>query len=116
MVEAATNRIQGSQISGMNHLSSRVRKYLVVEKNKLKSLPPEITNLTALVTLKLGNNQLSNLPESFGNLTSLVKLDISDNKAYIVVSVNYRDIVSITVNKEDKKTDLYFNGYIIKVF
>ena len=40
----------------------------------LKSLPPEIGNLTSLTDLDLQKNQLQSLPAEIGNLTSLIRL------------------------------------------
>ncbi|MDP6348139.1 MAG: leucine-rich repeat domain-containing protein, partial [Dehalococcoidia bacterium] len=47
---------------------------------RLRSLPPEIGNLTALTTLNLHGNKLTKLPSEIGNLTSLTRLYLSDNQ------------------------------------
>ena len=46
----------------------------------LTSLPDWIGNLTALISLELGNTKLCSLPESVGNLTALTELDLSGTR------------------------------------
>ena len=53
---------------------------LHLEYNELSSLPSEIGNLTSLTNLYLGHNQLTELPPEIGNLTSLRDLDLSNNQ------------------------------------
>jgi hypothetical protein len=53
---------------------------LSLDNIKLTYLPPEIGNLSNLMFLGLGNNQLSSLPPEFYNLTNLTYLDLSYNQ------------------------------------
>jgi Leucine-rich repeat (LRR) protein len=55
---------------------------LYLESNQLTgSIPPEIENLTNLITLSLFDNQLTGeIPPEIGNLTNLTKLMLSDNQ------------------------------------
>jgi Leucine-rich repeat (LRR) protein len=48
--------------------------------NNLTALPPEIGQLTSLLTLNLIDNQLSSLPPEIGQLTSLQSLNLWDNQ------------------------------------
>ena len=48
--------------------------------NELKSLPPEISQLTNLTSLDLSYNQLSVLPPEIENLLRLETLDLENNK------------------------------------
>jgi Leucine-rich repeat (LRR) protein len=48
-------------------------------KEGLKTLPPDIGQLTACVELLLNDNDLTSLPTEIGNLTALVRLEIKDN-------------------------------------
>ena len=53
---------------------------LDLEDNNLKSLPPEIGQLTKLTKLYLGENELTSLPPEFGQLTNLTTLYLRGNK------------------------------------
>ncbi|OXB82185.1 UNVERIFIED_CONTAM: hypothetical protein H355_009064 [Colinus virginianus] len=48
-------------------------------RNKLKSIPEELLQLSHLKSLLLQHNELSHLPEGFGRLVSLEELDLSNN-------------------------------------
>ncbi len=48
--------------------------------NQLCTLPPEIGQLTSLTELNLSINQLSNLPAEIGQLSALTELDLSNNQ------------------------------------
>ncbi|MFM9961971.1 MAG: COR domain-containing protein, partial [Planctomycetaceae bacterium] len=48
--------------------------------NQLSALPPEIGQLTALTKINLHSNQLSVLPPMIGQLTALRTLDLRDNQ------------------------------------
>ena len=48
--------------------------------NGIKSLPPEIGNLTNLRTLNLRNNELTSLPTEIGLLENLVYLNLCQNQ------------------------------------
>lgn len=52
---------------------------LNLDKNKLKTLPDEISNLKKLTTLKLSNNKFESIPNSVLGLESLEKLFINGN-------------------------------------
>lgn len=47
---------------------------------KLKTIPPEVFQLTELKHLDLSKNKLSEIPEDLGNLKNLEELNISSNK------------------------------------
>jgi len=53
---------------------------LSVSCNRLRSLPREIGQLTALVDIYLGTNQLTSLPVEFCNLLLLKDIDIQSNR------------------------------------
>ena len=53
---------------------------LHLEYNELSSLSSEIGNLTSLTNLYLGHNQLTELPPEIGNLTSLRSLSLYRNQ------------------------------------
>ena len=57
---------------------------LELTDSDLRTLRPNIGNLTALTDLWLDNNQLTVVPEAIGNLTALTSLDVSDNKLTLV--------------------------------
>ncbi|MCB0213341.1 MAG: leucine-rich repeat domain-containing protein [Anaerolineae bacterium] len=61
-------------IGQLSHLLS-----LVLYNNHLTELPPEIGQLPNLSTLYLGNNQLIGLPPEIGHLSKLSTLDVSNN-------------------------------------
>jgi len=52
---------------------------LSIQRNQIKSLPPEIGNLTNLEFLYLGYNALTVLPDEIGLLTNLKYLNIGKN-------------------------------------
>jgi small GTP-binding protein len=54
--------------------------FLDLDDISLRSLPPEIGQLSALTLLDLSNNQLTCLPPEIGKLSALTVLDISDNQ------------------------------------
>ncbi len=68
-------RILPPEIFQLSHLMS-----IDLRDNKLSNLPPEIGNLVNLETLYLSNNQLTDIPAELGRLTQLVKLDLAQNK------------------------------------
>ncbi|XP_012272079.1 leucine-rich repeat protein 1 [Orussus abietinus] len=55
-------------------------RLLDISSNNIATLPPQIGNLTALITLKAGDNALSYLPQAIGSMINLKYLDISGNK------------------------------------
>ena len=52
--------------------------------NQLRTLPPDITNLTNLQILSLSNNQLTVLPPELGQLTALQSLSLFDNQLTVL--------------------------------
>lgn len=46
----------------------------------MKSLPAEISNLNALISLKVANNKLVELPSTLSSLQRLEILDLSNNR------------------------------------
>jgi Leucine-rich repeat (LRR) protein len=55
-------------------------KELDLSKNKIDFLGAEIGECTALQTLKINNNQISTIPPQIGKLIQLKELDLSRNK------------------------------------
>jgi Leucine-rich repeat (LRR) protein len=53
---------------------------LFLQRNKLRTLSPEINLHKRLTQIHLQSNELTNLPEELGELTLLEELDISNNK------------------------------------
>jgi len=53
---------------------------LLLSNNEITSLPESITNLDSLKQLLLESNQLTSLPENFGKLTNLKELNLSSNQ------------------------------------
>jgi Leucine-rich repeat (LRR) protein len=51
-----------------------------VQKNRLKSLPPGIGNLSNMTVLYLSNNQLVSIPNEIGGLQSLWEITLFDNE------------------------------------
>lgn len=51
---------------------------LILSDTALTSLPPEIWDLNSLTVLDLGNTGLTSLPAEIGNLNSLTDLDLND--------------------------------------
>ncbi|MER3435953.1 MAG: hypothetical protein C4288_21905 [Leptolyngbya sp. ERB_1_1] len=47
---------------------------------KLKEIPSQIFNLSALESLKLGNNEISEIPEEISKLKNLSRLDLRNNR------------------------------------
>jgi len=89
----AKTSLLGSKNDGVRVVSfEELRRYandprlapLVTEVNlyrkNLRTLPPEIWNLTNLETLYLSFNQIKTLPPEIGNLTNLKVLFLSRNK------------------------------------
>ncbi len=67
----------------------------------LKTLPPEVANLTFLRTLWLHKNQLKTVPPEIKNLVALTRLSLADNQLTILPP----EIANITALKE-----LYLHG------
>jgi Leucine-rich repeat (LRR) protein len=55
-------------------------QHLFLEGNQLTSLPPEIWQLTALIGLRLDDNQLTSLPPEIGQLTALEFFLLDNNQ------------------------------------
>ena len=53
---------------------------LDLSRKGIKTIPPEIANLTSLTTLVLFGNQITEIPESLTNLTNLTKLSLHSNQ------------------------------------
>ena len=53
---------------------------MILEKNQMTALPPEMSKLVNMESLYAGNNQLTSLPPEIGQLTSLVGLDYQFNE------------------------------------
>jgi len=53
---------------------------LVASHNKLKELPPDVSQLTTLTSIDLGHNELQALPGSLAELQVLKVLDITGNR------------------------------------
>ena len=70
--ETAQERIRACRERGDSGLDLR--------KLGLTTLPPEITQLTALTSLNLSRNTLTTLPPEIGRLTALTSLDLWDNR------------------------------------
>jgi len=54
-------------------------KELILSRNSITSLPPEISLLSSLRTLKLDCNALTHLPAEVGSLSELQVLDLASN-------------------------------------
>lgn len=54
--------------------------HLDLSKKKLEEFPMDILKLTNLRTLKLAKNKIKSVPEEIQQLTHLVELDVSNNK------------------------------------
>ena len=57
---------------------------LNVSENRLTSLPAEIGALTQLTVLTLNDNEITHLPPEIGLLTSLESFSMSDNKSKLL--------------------------------
>jgi tetratricopeptide (TPR) repeat protein/GTPase SAR1 family protein len=68
--------------------SSPVKDAAILEmdlSNKnLTSIPPEIFDLTNLISLNLSNNYIAEIPTAIGNLTNLTSLDLRNNRIAII--------------------------------
>ena len=53
-------------------------KKLDLTGNNLKTIPPEIGQLTELKTLNLGKNPITSLPDEIANLSNLNTLNLKD--------------------------------------
>ncbi len=71
------NRLARSRIKAAKQ---RRQKSLDLSGKQLSEVPPEIGELTGLLSLDLSNNQLSALPDEIANLVALRHLDLSDNQ------------------------------------
>ena len=54
-------------------------KTLILNKNRIKKIPIQLSNLISLRTFSLSNNELTEVPESIYTLPQLRKLNISSN-------------------------------------
>ncbi|GMH36988.1 hypothetical protein BSKO_04861 [Bryopsis sp. KO-2023] len=54
-------------------------KVLILSRNRIDMLPPDIGNLRALTVLKIDQNRLTTLPPELGNLVELAELHVTDN-------------------------------------
>jgi len=64
--------------------------YLDLSDSRLEVLPPEIGELTGLVSLDLSGNRLISLPKVIAHLTGLVSLDLSGNNLKALPAVMER--------------------------
>ncbi len=69
---------------GLNWLSGEIGKptclrRLILNSNRLRTIPPEIGYLSHLKVLDISNNELKELPLEFGNLDSLALLSAGHN-------------------------------------
>ncbi|CAN6645393.1 adenylate cyclase [Trichomonascus vanleenenianus] len=69
---------------------------LVLDKNHLLSLPPQIANLKRLTFLSLFSNQLASLPNEIGELKELRWLDVHSNNLKSLPDAIW-DLTSLTV-------------------
>ncbi|MDB6119586.1 MAG: leucine rich repeat domain containing protein, partial [Verrucomicrobiaceae bacterium] len=58
----------------------RQLRKLQLSKNHIKTLAPEIGNLTGIIHFNLSENQIETVPDSISNLIRLRVCDLSDNK------------------------------------
>jgi internalin A len=73
--------LTGDPLQSLGDLRGAVRGgELSLTWKGLTSLPPEIGQLTSLVTLRLEGNQLTGLPPEIGELTNLGALSLSGNR------------------------------------
>jgi gliding motility-associated-like protein len=78
-----TNWLIGSVSTwhGIKVVNGRVTEINLFSNNLIGPLPPEIKDLTALISLKLQSNQLNgNLPSGIGQLINLTILNLSSNR------------------------------------
>jgi internalin A len=94
----------------------------------LLELPPEIGNLTNLISLDLRSNQLKALPESIGNLTNLISLDLWNNYLTALpesicnlINLKYLDLwnnqlmdLPESIGNLTSLTSLHFNGLYLE--
>ncbi|GMH34849.1 hypothetical protein BSKO_02710 [Bryopsis sp. KO-2023] len=60
-------------------LKKRNAKVIVLSRNCIRTLPPEIGGLSLLTVLKLDQNKIRALPAEIGNLQALTELSLADN-------------------------------------
>ncbi len=65
---------------GVSCAEGRVVRIALKENGLTGSLPPEIGNLSNLITLNLSNNQISSIPPEMGNLSLLEELKLDHNQ------------------------------------
>ena len=67
-----------SDLLGIGELTKLTK--IDLHQNKLKSIPPELSNLTNLTGLNLSQNKLNSIPPELSNLTNLTQLNLWENK------------------------------------
>jgi Leucine-rich repeat (LRR) protein len=72
---------------------------LVLSSNAITQLPGTISQLTALSQLKLNQNQLSQLPPAMGRCRSLREVDMSGNQLTVIfvctIAIRFRVIPDV---------------------
>jgi Leucine-rich repeat (LRR) protein len=82
-------------------------KKLSLKHNQLKSLPPEIGDLTELKELYLEYNKLESLPSEIGKLKNLEFLYLNDNKLKSIPrEIGYMENLRFLIIGKNSLTDL----------